>query len=89
MRRTDASSGPANLYSRIPARLCTERRQVFAWNVPASRSIEECLRSAVTSRRRKSCSSSLASFPISSKFRWEGRLRDILVLLSSLPLHAG
>ena len=41
---------------------------------------------AAMSRCRKSWSSSLASFLISSKFRWDGKLRDILVPLASAPL---
>src|SRR6516164_6001252 len=50
----------------------------LAWNLPGSQSSEAWRLSAVASHRRSSCSSSLASFLISSKFRWEGRLRDIL-----------
>jgi hypothetical protein len=61
----------------------------LAWNLPASQSSEEWRLSAVASHRRYSCSSSLASHLSILKFRWEGKLRDILAPHSSPPLRGG
>lgn len=55
----------------------------LAGNFPASQSNEYCLLSAAASHRRKSCNSPLASFPMSSRVRWEGKLRGIFAPPSS------
>src|SRR5579859_193465 len=55
----------------------------LAGNFPASQSSEYCLLSAAASHRRKSCNSPIASFLISSRVRWEGKLRDIFAAPSS------